>query len=98
MPKYFNIPTTPASLCDRLLSKGPETIITKSDSISECLERDPDHTYKLFPKVDDSLMNLAVKIQRSESGGLLPEAQARAACASPDSLRIYSRVSASNAQ
>jgi hypothetical protein len=82
MPKYFNIPTTPASLCDRLLTKGPETIITKTDSISECLDRDPDHTYKLLPQVDHSLINLAVKVQKS----------------SPYSLRIYSRVSASNAQ
>jgi len=82
MPEYFNIPTTPASLCDRLLTKGPETIITKTDSISECLDRDPDHTYKLLPQVDHSLINLAVKVQKS----------------SPYSLRIYSRVSASNTQ
>jgi hypothetical protein len=61
-PEYFNIPTAPASLWDRLFAKGPETILTKTDSISECLERDSNHTYKLLPQVDHLLMNLAVKV------------------------------------
>ncbi|MEB3319086.1 MAG: hypothetical protein VKO39_13230 [Cyanobacteriota bacterium] len=60
MPAYFNLPTTPEALCERLRESGPATIITKTESFARCLENDPNKNYKLLPSVDHSLIRVAI--------------------------------------
>ena len=76
MPAYFKLPTTPDSLCQKLLESGAPTIITKTDSIASCLDNDPKRTFRQLTPIDHSLIDLATKAQKS----------------SPYRIRVYERV------
>jgi hypothetical protein len=63
MPVYFGLPITTGQYCRRLIDKGPPVIITKTDWIRDCLDKDASRRYMKQSGVDHALIDLAANAE-----------------------------------